>query len=120
MSRRRDAFGSSWRTLARRPAETAAASAELTAPAGDDRFQHLGAGVVAGPVRGEQGLTRGIARAYLLEGNLLAVDVPKGTLITRRMVVPPADSVLWSLRQKQDEVFLANSDVPAGNSASGE
>jgi len=43
---------------------------------------------------------------FMLETNRLAVDVPKGTVITRRMVVPPPDSALWSLRQQQDETFL--------------
>lgn len=43
---------------------------------------------------------------YMLEANRLAVDVPKGTVITRRMVVRPRDSVLWFLREQQDEVLL--------------
>ncbi|MBM3214002.1 hypothetical protein FJZ36_03695 [Candidatus Poribacteria bacterium] len=47
---------------------------------------------------------------YLLEGNRLTVDVPQGTLITRRMVEPPPDSILWTLRQKQDELFPAQPD----------
>jgi predicted homoserine dehydrogenase-like protein len=42
---------------------------------------------------------------FMLEGNRLATDWPKGTILTRRMVVAPADSALWSLRQQQDEVF---------------
>ncbi len=43
---------------------------------------------------------------FLLEGNRLAADWPKGTALTRRMVVPPGDSTLWTLRRQQDEVFL--------------
>jgi predicted homoserine dehydrogenase-like protein len=45
--------------------------------------------------------------AYMVEANSLAVDVPKGTTITRSMVVPPKESVMWFLRQKQDELFLS-------------
>jgi predicted homoserine dehydrogenase-like protein len=45
--------------------------------------------------------------AYMSEGNRLATDVPKGTVITRRMIVPPHDSVMWCLRRKQDELFLS-------------
>lgn len=44
---------------------------------------------------------------FLLEGNRLAADWPTGAVLTRRMVVAPADSTLWSLRQQQDEIFLA-------------
>ncbi len=44
---------------------------------------------------------------FMLEGNTLATDWPKGTVLTRRMVVPPADSTLWSLRQQQDGLFLS-------------
>lgn len=44
--------------------------------------------------------------AYMSEANRLIMDVPKGTVITRRMIAPPEDSVMWSLRQKQDELFL--------------
>ena len=44
--------------------------------------------------------------AYMCEGNRLTTDVPKGTTLTGRMIAPPEDSVMWSLRRKQDEVFL--------------
>jgi predicted homoserine dehydrogenase-like protein len=44
--------------------------------------------------------------AYMSEGNRLTMDVPQGTVITRRMIVPPGDSVMWSLRRRQDELFL--------------
>ena len=43
--------------------------------------------------------------AHMASGNPLAVDVKKGTAITREMVVPPSDSILWSLRTQQDEHF---------------
>ncbi len=47
--------------------------------------------------------------AYMSEANRLTVDVPKGSVITRRMVRAPEDSVMWSLRQRQDELFLTGS-----------
>jgi len=43
---------------------------------------------------------------FMLESNRLAVDVPAGTLITKEMLVPPQDSVLWSLREQQDTLFF--------------
>lgn len=42
----------------------------------------------------------------MIEGNPLAVDVKKGRIITGNMVVPPSESVLWSLRSQQEEQFL--------------
>ena len=42
---------------------------------------------------------------YLLTGNCLSKDVAAETLITQEMVDPPADSLLWSLRQQQDAHF---------------
>ena len=42
---------------------------------------------------------------YLLTGNCLSRDVAAETLITQEMVDPPADSLLWSLRQQQDILF---------------
>ena len=42
---------------------------------------------------------------YLLTGNHLSRDVAAETLITQEMVDPPADSLLWSLRQQQDAHF---------------
>jgi predicted homoserine dehydrogenase-like protein len=42
---------------------------------------------------------------FMLEGNRLATDWPKSTILTRRMVLAPADSALWSLRRQQDEMF---------------
>lgn len=42
--------------------------------------------------------------AHMLNGLALAVDVPKGTVITYDMVKRPADSTLWSLRKMQDEL----------------
>ena len=42
---------------------------------------------------------------YLLTGNGLSRDVGADTLITQEMVDPPADSLLWSLRQQQDAHF---------------
>jgi predicted homoserine dehydrogenase-like protein len=43
---------------------------------------------------------------FMLDGNRPAVDVPEGTVITRSMVTPPQDSVLWSLRHQQDMHFF--------------
>jgi predicted homoserine dehydrogenase-like protein len=45
------------------------------------------------------------APAHLLHHQKLLVDVPAGTLITYGMVEKPADSVLWTLRAEQDELF---------------
>ena len=45
--------------------------------------------------------------AYMVEGNALAVAVAKGELITCGKLVPPSDSVLWSLRAEQDQHFLS-------------
>ena len=42
---------------------------------------------------------------YLLTGNGLSKDVGADTIITQEMVDPPADSLLWSLRQQQDAHF---------------
>ena len=42
---------------------------------------------------------------YLLDGVHLSRDVARGTLITQEMVVPPSDSLLWSLRRQQDAHF---------------
>jgi predicted homoserine dehydrogenase-like protein len=44
---------------------------------------------------------------HLGNGNRLRVDVPAGTLIYADMVEEPQASVLWTLRQQQDESFLA-------------
>ena len=43
---------------------------------------------------------------HLASGNRLACDVAAGTPITAAMVVPPADSTLWTLRREQDARFL--------------
>jgi predicted homoserine dehydrogenase-like protein len=43
---------------------------------------------------------------FMLEGNRLVVDAPKGTVITTSMVVPPTASVLWSLRRQLDRQFF--------------
>ena len=42
---------------------------------------------------------------YLLDGVRLSRDVARGTLITQEVVVPPSDSLLWSLRRQQDAHF---------------
>lgn len=42
---------------------------------------------------------------YMLEGNRLAVDVPAGATIVRRMVEMPENSALWALRAEQDLEF---------------
>jgi len=43
---------------------------------------------------------------HMLDGNRAKVDIPKGTIITYAMVEAPENSVLWALRQFQDEIFL--------------
>ena len=43
---------------------------------------------------------------FMIESNRLTMDVPEGTVITRRMVEPPQNSVLWSLRKQQDDCFF--------------
>jgi predicted homoserine dehydrogenase-like protein len=43
---------------------------------------------------------------YMVAENRVKVDVPAGTLLTYNMVEAPPDSVLWSLKKKQDEAFL--------------
>ncbi len=42
---------------------------------------------------------------YLLTGVRLSKDVATETLITQEMVIPPSDSLLWSLRREQDAYF---------------
>lgn len=42
---------------------------------------------------------------YLMGDNRLAEDVPAGTVITAKMVAPPAGSLLWSLRREMEEAF---------------
>ena len=42
---------------------------------------------------------------YLLTSNRLSEEVAAETLITEEMVVPPSDSLLWSLRRQQDAHF---------------
>ncbi|MFB3817597.1 MAG: NAD(P)H-dependent oxidoreductase [Candidatus Methylomirabilales bacterium] len=42
---------------------------------------------------------------YQMADNRLAQDVPAGTIITAKMVTPPAGSRLWSLRREMEEVF---------------
>ncbi|MDF2522666.1 MAG: hypothetical protein K0R31_307 [Clostridiales bacterium] len=44
--------------------------------------------------------------AHMLSGRKLIKDVPKGTLITFDMIEKPQDSVLWQLREMQDELPL--------------
>lgn len=44
--------------------------------------------------------------AHLANGNRLLRPVSQGTLITREMVAPPADSALWALRARQDACFF--------------
>jgi predicted homoserine dehydrogenase-like protein len=45
---------------------------------------------------------------FMLYGNVLAVDIPAGTWITRGMVRRPADSALWALREEQDRLFFGS------------
>lgn len=43
---------------------------------------------------------------HMANGNALAVDVPRGTLLSAEMVVRPPNSALWWLRDEQDQRFL--------------
>jgi predicted homoserine dehydrogenase-like protein len=43
---------------------------------------------------------------YLAAGCRLRTDAPAGALVTRAMLEPPADSVLWRLRDEQDAKFF--------------
>ena len=43
---------------------------------------------------------------HMLNGNRAAVDIQKGQIITYAMVEEPVGSLLWSLREKQDQLFL--------------
>jgi predicted homoserine dehydrogenase-like protein len=52
---------------------------------------------------------------HLANGNRLARPVAQGTVITKEMVVVPADSALWRLRARQDACFF--SEPPPGSSA---
>jgi predicted homoserine dehydrogenase-like protein len=42
--------------------------------------------------------------AHLLNGRALSCDVKKGTMITCKMIDRPEDSLLWNLREKQDDI----------------
>jgi predicted homoserine dehydrogenase-like protein len=43
--------------------------------------------------------------AHLLQGQTLMADAEPGSFITYGMIAKPADSVLWTLRAQQDELF---------------
>ena len=51
---------------------------------------------------------------FMLYGNTVAVDIPKGAWITRSMIVPPADSALWALRDQQDALFFGTASAGEG------
>lgn len=42
---------------------------------------------------------------YMMANNALARDVPAGTIIAANMLVPPKDSLLWTLRREMEEAF---------------
>lgn len=42
---------------------------------------------------------------HLAEGCRIAKAIPSGAIVTLDMIEPPKDSVLWTLRREQDEVF---------------
>ncbi|MDF2096463.1 flagellar biosynthesis protein FlgA [Aquibaculum arenosum] len=54
---------------------------------------------------GEMGGAESALPYYLLPGTRALTDIPAGALVTRAMVAPPEDSVLWRLRAEQDRVF---------------
>jgi len=45
---------------------------------------------------------------YLADGSVLNRDIKPGELLTADMLDKPEDSILWSLRLEQDEIFLAD------------
>jgi predicted homoserine dehydrogenase-like protein len=55
----------------------------------------------AQPVRGSNPVP-----LHMANGNVLAVDVPAGTVLTADMLQKPENSTLWTLRAEQDRVFL--------------
>ena len=42
---------------------------------------------------------------YMMANNALLCDVPAGTIIAANMVVPPKESILWTLRREMEETF---------------
>jgi len=60
----------------------------------------------AGPASGDRPIP-----FFMLYGNTLAVDIPKGAWITRNMIVPPEDSALWALRDQQDAFFFGEGAI---------
>jgi len=42
---------------------------------------------------------------YMMANHALARDVPAGTIIAANMVVPPKESILWTLRREMEETF---------------
>jgi predicted homoserine dehydrogenase-like protein len=74
---------------------------------GDDHSPKLEALIQpAHPVNGGQPLP-----LHMANGNRLTVDVPAGKLLTADMVMASADSVLWDLRTRQDQLFLSKKGV---------
>ncbi|MDE0298454.1 MAG: hypothetical protein OXN17_07475 [Candidatus Poribacteria bacterium] len=49
------------------------------------------------------------------KGNALAAADSKGELITCGKLVPPSDSILWSLRAEQDRHFLLRNPSDYGD-----
>lgn len=43
---------------------------------------------------------------HMITGNKAKVDIKKGELITYKKIMKPENSVLWDLREKQDNLFL--------------
>ena len=69
---------------------------------GNDKDQNMASFIV--PAAGKAGATP--IPAHMLNGNKLKVDVKAGQVITYDMVLEPKHSVLWELREKQEELFL--------------
>lgn len=45
---------------------------------------------------------------HLANGNRLRTSVRRGTVLTREMIQVPADSTLWALRARQDDLFFGD------------
>lgn len=45
--------------------------------------------------------------AHLLTGNIAATDIPAGSIIKYSHVVPPRDSLLWTLREEQEKAAFS-------------
>ncbi|KYZ77677.1 hypothetical protein AXX12_18270 [Anaerosporomusa subterranea] len=81
---------------------TAACDLKAGYKLGTDHDQNLKSAIVpANAISGKSPVP-----AHMANGNELLCDVSAGTMITFDMIKRPEDSVLWDLRQQQDQLFL--------------